>query len=294
MKKRTIILLPVTIFIGILLYFILRSPQYVNLSNLIDSANSYDISVDGKTVIFLDSNNKILQLKLKKAWNFNSIDYESIQYSIIQDKNEAVSIKFSKHGEKLFVTRSGVSSSNKNEYRNGRIQQFTMSSHFDITTLDKGNTFIECECSWPMGLSFDETGQYMQVVGGIATQFFYFHLASPYNIESVKHLDPTFISRNIDGLGHLCLTKATENVYYTIEQKTKSAYQFKMVTDGSYPKLKYDYKHLDLNKLESMPSTILSHPKGKKIFILTKNAKIYTYHLENSFDLNSKITKPIF
>ncbi len=294
MKKYSVFIVSLSILMALIVYFVLKSPKYEDLSSLMDSANSFDISKDGKTVIVLSNDYKIFQLKLKTAWNFNSIDYKSIKSSKIQDNEIAVSINYSRDGRKLFLTRKGVSSSNKNNYRNGYIQQFTMSKPFDLTTLDNGDVFVECKCSFPAGLSFDETGQYMQVVGLVATQFFYYHLELPYNIRTAKYLGLSFISRSINGLGHASLSKATQGIYYTTEVTTNSAYQFKMVTDGNYPELKYDYKQLDLSHLESMPTNIIAHPNGKKIFILSENARIYTYQLENNFNLNSELSRPVF
>lgn len=260
---------------------------YFKFGYISRTAKSFDISPDGKTLILLNDKNKIIQFTLNTKWDLNSIVYANTYYSLKSNGEKFTSIKFSHDGKKLYVTKAGMPKVDSNYYNDGYLQQYLLANPFSLANVKHQEVDIDTKASHPMGVSFDETGEYMHVVTYIATLIRNYRLASPYDIATATYIGRTMISR-VTGLGHLSLTKATEGIYYTIEGR--SAYQFKIVLDyrDQYPELTYDNKYLRLHNTDASPVSILAHPKGNKVFVLTDDAKIYTYYLEMPFELDSE------
>ncbi len=258
----------------------------IKISFVSRTARSFDISNDGKTLILLDGENRVLQFSLRKGWDLNSIEYTNVYYSLGGEDEIFTSVKFGRDGKKLYATKAGVSSSDKNLYRDGYLKQFKLVNPFSLDDVEYQDVDINCRCSYPMGVSFNETGEYMHVIAFVATLFRHYRLESPYDISTATYIGRSMISKEA-GYGHLSLSRATKDIYYTIEGK--SANQFKASFDDwdRHPELTYDSQYLDLHNLGSSPVSILSHPEGEKVFVLTDDAKIYTYYLETPFELKS-------
>lgn len=263
-----------------------KAISYIEIGSISRTARSFDISSDGKTLILLNGKNKILQFTLKKEWDFNSIDYANIYYSLGSEDEKFTSVKFGHDGKKLYVTKAGVSSSDKNLYRDGYLKQYILATPFSLDDVEYKEVDINCRCSYPMGVSFNETGEYMHVITFVATLLRNYRLDSPYDISTATYIGRTMIPKE-SGYGHLSLSKATKGIYYAIEGNSASQFKASLDYVDRHPELIYDRQYVNLHNLDSSPVSIFSHPEGKKVFILTDDAKIYTFYLETPFELGS-------
>jgi hypothetical protein len=137
-----------------------------------------EFSSDGTKMYVLDSSDRaVYQYTLSTAWLVSSASYDSVSKSIWSDENSPRGIAFKTDGTKMYI--SGDSGD--------EINQYTLSSAWDISTASVGTPYSISEDGSPVDVEFKTDGTKMYVMGYDNDTVFQYSLSSAWDVTTASY-----------------------------------------------------------------------------------------------------------
>jgi len=164
--------------------FDLSTASYDNVSFSVGSQETTPMQInfnsDGtKMFIIGNTNDNVYQYSLSTGFDLSTASYDSISFSVVSQDIGPYGATFSSDGTKMFVV--GV--------LNLSIFQYSLSTAFDLSTAsyDSVSFDISSEDTDPRGLTFNQDGTLMYIVGDTNNSIFQYSLSTGFDLSTATY-----------------------------------------------------------------------------------------------------------
>jgi sugar lactone lactonase YvrE len=161
------------------------------------SADPMEIAInnDGTKMYLLSgylANRYVYQYSLSTAFDLSTISYDSVSFDIASQANNPSSVTFNNDGTKMYICC----------YSNDEIYQYTLSTAFDLTTASYASVSLDVSSqdATPFGLSFNNDGTKMYLVGRTNDTIYEYTLSTAFDISTASYNNVSFYVGNEDAV----------------------------------------------------------------------------------------------
>ncbi len=239
----------------------------------VDNAIAYNSNMG---ITFFDNENDPLLLNYYKpySYNINNIEYNQA-LSVSTQETSPQGITFNNDGTKMFVIGNDGDD----------INLYNLTNPYDIASATfQSNFYIGVQETSPQGITFNNTGTKMYVVGAVGDDITQYALTIPYNISTASYIDefsvstedtsPQDIEFNNDG------TKM-----YVVGNQGNDVNQYTLSTAFDVTSASFDDR---VSVQETSPTGMTFNYNGTVMYLIgTSNDRINMYKLSTAYDVTS-------
>jgi hypothetical protein len=179
---------------------------YVNSISIVgQDTNAYGVSMssDGtKMYIIGSTNDAVYQYTLSTAFSVSTATYSGLSFSVNTTAGSPTSLFFKPDGTAFYIT---------NDSTTDTVQQFNLSTAWDISTASYITAYTFTQDTAPTGLEFSPDGTKMHLIGDTNNTVYQFALSTPWDLTTTattptytfsvatQETSPTGIEFNSDG-----------------------------------------------------------------------------------------------
>ena len=219
------------------------------------------------------ANGKAHQYSLSTAWDTNSISYDSVEFSFSSQSTDPYDILFNALGTKMFMLGANVDT----------VFEYNLSTAWDISTSVYSDISFSVtgQDATPYGLSFNNNGMKMYVIGGTTDSIYQYTSA-----------DTTVINTFDLSTGNYFATTPSVSAQYDFSNAGDTQ-TFQLEVTGNQvgydlANAAYDSKIFSVSGQEVTPNGVTFNTDGTKMFICGSNGdEVNEYALSTSFDIST-------
>ena len=220
----------------------------------------------------------IYQYSLSTAFDLSTASYDSVSLSVSSQTGGPSGLIFNSDGTKMYVSGTYLSAS---------VFQYSLSTAFDLSTAsyDSVSLSVSSQETDPTGLSFNNNGTKLYVVGAGSDSVFQYTLSTAYDLStasydsvslsvSAQDANPSEVKFNSDGTTMYVLGRSNGNVYqYTLS----TAYD---LSTASYASVSFS-----VSGEESLPQAFVFNSSRTKMYLVGQgNDTVYQYFTANQLN----------
>ena len=232
----------------------------------------------GQNVTYVGMNEKI---ELRAKWTPGA-DWYDVSEGVYNDyldvssqDSDPTGLTFNNDGSKLYVVGFG----------NSRVYEYNLSTPYDISTgVYNDYLDVSTQDAYPAGLTFNDDGTKLYVVGNTNDRVYEYNLSTPYDISTGVYNDyldvssqestPTGLTFNNDGSKLYVVGFGNDRVY---EYNLSTPYD---ISTGVYNDC------LDVSGQDTYPTGIAFNNDGSKLYVIGRgNDRVYEYSSAYKLDV---------
>lgn len=223
---------------------------------------------DGTKMFIIGSfGDDIDEYNLSTPYEVTSATFSGNKLDVSVEEGLPVGMAFSRDGSKLFVC--GLDDSN------GGINQYTLSTPFDITTASHDGEYASNLTS-STGFTFNANGTKMYVVGPSSMELRQFTLSVPFDVTAEVVYDGVFGITEGSYLSDVAFNWDGSKCFI-LDNTSDAIYQYSLTTPFDFSG-GFSYDNVSFSTTATSPNSMTFDPSGTKMFILGSNFKrVYQY-----------------
>tara|TARA_R110002126_G_scaffold29721_3_gene98006 strand:+ start:1585 stop:3552 length:1968 start_codon:yes stop_codon:yes gene_type:complete len=222
------------------------------------------------------ANGKAHQYSLSTAWDTNSISYDSVEFSFSSQSTDPYDILFNALGTKMFMLGANVDT----------VFEYNLSTAWDISTSVYSDISFSVtgQDATPYGLSFNNNGMKMYVIGGTTDSIYQYTSA-----------DTTVINTFDLSTGNYFATTPSVNAQYDFSNAGDTqTWQLEVTGNqavtgyGDASLWAYANKSFSVTSQETDPAGFSFKSDGTKMYLIGRtNDTVYQYSLSTAWDVST-------
>jgi len=269
--------------------FNLSVASYDNISFSVNSQDLVPMDVrfksDGTKMYVLGrGNDRVYQYSLSTAFDISTASYDSVSFYVGSQDANPYAFEFKPDGSKFYM----VGNSNDTVY------QYSLSTAWDMSTAsyDSVSFSVSSQDTAPYGVTFNDDGTKMYILGLINDSVFQYTLSTAYDLSTASYdsVSFSFTSQDNAPLGFVFNNDGTKA--FMSGNTGDSVYQYTLSTAYDISTLSYDSVSFSVSQ-ETNPQGITFNNDGSKMYILGSTSDTvyqYTSGAGGSYPTESPIT----
>jgi hypothetical protein len=254
--------------------FSLSVASYDNVSFSVNSQDLVPMDLrfkpDGTKMYVLGrGNDAVYQYSLSTAFDVSTASYDSVLFYVNSQDANPFAFEFKPDGSKFYM----VGNSNDTVY------QYSLSTAWDMSTAsyDSVSFSIASQDTAPYGVTFNDDGSKMYILGLISDSVFQYSLSTAYDLSTASYdsVSFSFTSQDTAPLGFVFNNDGTKA--FMSGNTGDSVYQYTLSTAYDISTLSYDSVSFSVSQ-EPNPQGITFNNDGSKMYILGSTSdKVFQY-----------------
>ena len=252
------------------------SSEDENLEEITFNDNGTKMFIVGK------NNDNVFEYDLSTGFDLSTASYSGTSFDISSEESNPGAVAFSTDGTKMFILGNG----------NDSVYEYDLSSGFDVSTASYSGTSVDIssEDSIPLGLSFNDDGTKMFIMGSYNDSVFEYNLSTGFDLSTASYSNTSFdVSSESNGLTGLTFNGGGTKMFaVTGDSGGDDVYEYNLSTGFDLSTASYSGQSFDVESGEPTPTGLDFNSDGTKMFITgDENDNVYEYDLSTGFDLST-------
>jgi sugar lactone lactonase YvrE len=244
--------------------FDLSTASYDNVNFSVSSQDLVPMDVrfkpDGTKMYVLGrGNDAVYQYSLSTAFDLSTASYDSVLFYVNSQDANPYGFEFKPDGLKFYV----VGNSNDTVY------QYSLSAAWDMSTASYDSvSFSISQDTVPYGVTFNDDGTKMYILGLINDSVFQYSLSTAYDLSTASYdsVSFAFTSQDTAPLGFVFNNDGTKA--FMSGTTNDNVYQYTLSTAYDISTLSYDSVAFSVSSQVQVPSGITFNNDGSKMYLL--------------------------
>ena len=214
------------------------------------------------------------------GYSLSSAVYDSVSFSVASQETGPQDIAFNSDGTKMYVIGT-ISDS---------VHQYSLSTAFDVSTAsyDSVNFSVSSQDTAPLGLTFNNDGTKMYVVGNTSDSIYQYSLSTGFDLSTASYDSVSFTVSSQDTGPDGITFNSDGTKMYIIGFSNDSVFQYSLSTSFDLSTASYDSVSFSVSSQDTIPDGITFNSDGTKMYILGLSGDdVNQYTLSTAFDLST-------
>ena len=214
------------------------------------------------------------------GYDLANASYDSVSFDISSQDGQPTGVVFNSTGTKMYVAG----------WVNSSIFQYSLSSAFDLSTASYDNVSfsVSSQDSSPFGVSFNNDGTKMYVVGFSSGAVFQYSLSSAFDLSTASYDNVSFSVSSQDSSPFGVSFNLDGSKMYVTGNASNSVFQYSLSSAFDLSTASYDSISFSVSSQDGTPSGISFNLDGSKMYICgASNDSVFQYSLSSAFDLST-------
>ncbi|TVZ54802.1 hypothetical protein OD91_0037 [Lutibacter sp. Hel_I_33_5] len=228
-------------------------------------------------ILFIDNENYYLIYIGPNSYNVENIEYSS-SFSIAAQEINPQEIEFNNDGSKMYIMGS----------TGDDINQYDLSTNFDTSTATYNNSFsVGGQETNPNGLTFNNDGTKMFVVGITGIDVNEYNLLSPFDVSTAGYTQNFSVSSEETSPRDIYFNSDGTRMFL-VGTNSDTVFQYNLGTGYDLSTASYSLNSYDVSSFETIPRSISFNHQGTSMFILGSSGDdINEFSLTGAFDISA-------
>ncbi|MEE9345658.1 MAG: hypothetical protein V3U88_08630 [Methylococcales bacterium] len=244
--------------------------------------NGIAFNNDGSKIYMVgSSNDSIYEYDLSTPFDLSTKSVVQVTKSVASEDNNPRGMAFNDTGSKVYVV--GI--------ENVSIYEYNLSTPFDLSTKSsvQATESVSSEDNDPSGISFNNDGTKLYMVGAIGAKIYEYSLTTPFDISTrlLSQVTESVASEDTASAG-IALNNDGSKIYM-VGSANDSIYEYDLSTPFDLSTKSVVQVTKSVASEDTVPNGITFNDTGSKIYMVgSANDSIYEYDLSTPFDLSTK------
>jgi DNA-binding beta-propeller fold protein YncE len=266
-------------------------PKYTGASLSVSGqgADPYGIAFnnDGTKMYIVEStNDSVHQYSVSTAFDLSTASYDSVSFSLASQDTNPREIIFNNDGTKMYMVGNASNS----------VHQYSLSTAFDLSTAsyDSVSFSVASQESGPQGITFNNDGTKMYIVGFISDSVHQYSLSTAFDLSTASYDSVSFSLASQDYGPREILFNTDGTKMYMVGGVSDSVHQYSLSTAFNVSTASYDSVSFSVASQDANPSGIAFNTDGSKMYMVGyTNDSVYEYNTGIGATLTSVTVVPL-
>ena len=213
------------------------------------------------------------------AGNISEASYDSVSLNVLSQDTEPAGLTFNSDGTKMFVVG----------YRNDNINEYTLSSAYDLSTASYSQAFsVNSQEAGPTGIAFNTDGSKMFVSGASGDDVNEYTLSTGFDVSTASFVDSFSVSAQ-DGFPSDLAFNTSGTKMFVLGLNNRNVNQYTLSTAFDVSTASYS-QNFSVSSQDTAPYGLAFNADGTKMFVSgDATNSIYQYNLSTGFDVSTAV-----
>ena len=217
-------------------------------------------STGSKMYVIGSSSDKVHQYSLSTLFDVSTAIYDNVNFSVAAQETSPRSVTFNNTGSKMFIVGQ----------TNDIVCQYTLSSEFDVSTasFDNVSLNVSSQESTPQGLTFNDDGSKMYIIGPTTDKVHQYTLSSLFDLSTASYDNVSFNVSSQAASPRRAVFNGDGTKMFVIGQTSDAVSQYSLSTPYIVSSASYDSVQFSVNSQEATPRDVVFSSDGSKMYIV--------------------------
>ena len=264
--------------------FNLEAADYTGTRTSISSQEGNPTGVvfnnDGTAMYIIGYTDNVYQYTLSTAFDTDTATYANKSFNLTSQVGYATGMSFNNDGTRMFILGDSAD----------KIWQYTLSTAFDVSTssYDNKSFSVATQETSPNGLTFNNDGTKMYIVGDWANSVHQYSLSTAFDISTASYDSVSFSVNSQDTSPTDVAFSSDGTRMFVVGFTNKKIYQYVLTTAFDVSTASYSQKTVPAPSLETSPQGMAFNNDGTKMYLVgfTDDA-VYQWTMGGAFSLKT-------
>ena len=206
--------------------------------------------------------------------------YDSVSFNVASQEAGPAGLVFNDDGTRMYIVGSGSAT----------VYQYSLSTGFDLSTASYNSVSlgVSSEDTVPLGLTFNDDGTKMYVIGANNDNVYQYSLSTAYELSTASYDSVSFSVTSQDSSPQGVTFNTSGSKMYVIGLTNESVYQYTLSTNFDLSTASYDSVSFIVTSQGSGPREVVFNTDGTKMFVVGNvEDTVHQYSLSTAFDLST-------
>ena len=206
--------------------------------------------------------------------------YDSVEFSIVSQDTSPRGMTFNNDGTKMYIVGSG----------NDSVFQYSLSTGFDLSTAsyDSVSFSVASQDTTPIGLSFNNDGTKMYIIGNSSNTVYQYSLSTGFNLSTASYDSVSFSVSSQESSSQDLAFNNDGTKMYIVGSGSNTVYQYSLSTGFNLSTASYDSVSFSAASQEGSVRGMTFKSDGTKMYVTgALNDSVYQYSLSTAFDIST-------
>ena len=268
--------------------FNLSGASYDSVSFSVSSQDSnprdLTFSADGTKMFVVSGNTSAAyQYSLSTAFDLSTASYDSVSFSVNSQDGSPYGIHFNTDGTKMYILGDSSNS----------VYQYTLTTGFNLSTASYSNVSfsVASQDTNPYGLSFNNDGTKMYIVGGNNDRIYQYSLSTGFDLSTASYASVSLHVTSQDTVPFGLAFSSNGTKMYLLGLTNDTVFQYSLSTGFDLSTANYDSVSFSVTSQDAVPNGIRFNNDGTKMYMIgAVGDNVYQYSTTlttNTLDLST-------
>jgi len=229
-----------------------------------------------KMYIIGTTGDDVNQYSLSTAFDISTASFDSVTFSVSSQEATPQAVIFNNDGTKMYIIGT----------TNATVYQYTLSSAFDISTAsyDSISFSIVSQATGTTGISFNDDGTKMYVVGTSNDTVFQYSLSTAYDLSTASYDSVSFSVASQDNLPNDVVFSNDGTKMFIVASTADTVFQYSLSSGFDLSTASYNSISFNVASQENNPQALTFNNDGTKMYVIgSGDDTVYQYSTGTAF-----------